>query len=100
MKKSIALLSIVLFIAGCSTHVILPFPSAPPQLMEPPERLNLLTKPDPQLSDILENTAENAKKYYQLRDKYLAWQMWYLEQSQLQEAKRKEKKSRFFNLWN
>jgi thiamine monophosphate synthase len=45
----------------------------------------MLNKENIELTDVIENAAENAAKYYKLREKYLAWQEWYAEQKKLQE---------------
>lgn len=84
---------IMLLITGCSTTVpvTVKFPDAPASLMEPAESLKLLDEePKPQLSDILENTAENAGRYYALREKYKGWQNWYQEQRKIFEGAQKK----------
>ena len=75
----------VLALTGCSTvvPVTMKFPEPPPSLMEPPEKLSTLKKDKVELSDIIENTNDNAGKYYKLREKYRAWQEWYSEQKKI-----------------
>jgi hypothetical protein len=83
--RKLAIVFLLSALTGCSTTapVIVKFPEAPPTLMEPAGKLAPLTKEKPELSDIIENTNENAGKYYQLREKYRAWQEWYTQQKQI-----------------
>jgi hypothetical protein len=84
---------VALLAVGCSTTVpvTVKFPDAPVTLMEPAEPLKLLDEePKPQLSDILDNTAENASRYYNLREKYNSWQKWYKEQRKIFEEAQKK----------
>jgi hypothetical protein len=87
MKK---LLLICAFVAltGCTATVPvkMDFPLAPDSLMTPAEPLDQITKPNPKLSDIIENDSNNAGKYYQLREKYRAWQDWYTQQKKIFES--------------
>lgn len=84
--KSILIAIGFLILSGCSTTVPVKvkFPDAPKTLMEPAPSLKLLDESQKQeLSDLLENTAENASRYYELREKYKNWQKWYQEQRKL-----------------
>jgi hypothetical protein len=86
MKKSLISIILTLGLSGC-IHIpsIPPFPEAPKILLEPVEPLTMINKENIELTDVIENAAENAAKYYKLREKYLAWQEWYAEQKKLQE---------------
>jgi len=78
-------------ISACTTvPVMVKWPDAPSSLLEPPEQLKHLEKNQVELSDIIENTSENAGRYYALRDKYLGWQEWYTKTKQLHEEVRKK----------
>jgi hypothetical protein len=83
--RKLAIVFLLAALTGCSTTapVVMQFPSAPPTLMEPADKLSPLSKEKPELSDIIENANENAGKYYQLREKYRAWQEWYTQQKQI-----------------
>jgi hypothetical protein len=83
--RKLALVFLLAVLTGCSTTapVIMKFPEAPPSLMEPGDKLTPLTKEKPELSDLIDNANENAGKYYQLREKYRAWQEWYTQQKQI-----------------
>ena len=81
----ISILIFTLLLTGCTTvPVKIPFPTVPPQLMEPAGSLKLLDKnKEIQLSDIIENTNTNAGSYYELKEKLSAWQQWYVEQKKI-----------------
>jgi hypothetical protein len=83
MKSSTIIFTLLL--AGCTTvPVTIPFPTVPPQLMEPAGALKPLDKTKKiQLSDIIDNTNVNAGLYYELKEKLSAWQMWYVEQKKI-----------------
>lgn len=81
MKKIIILSSI--FLVGCVNTKLIPFPDVPSELLEPAEKLEIIEKEDPQLSDIIKNTAINSGKYKNLEAKYQAWQEWYTKQKRL-----------------
>jgi hypothetical protein len=76
-----------LMLQGCSTTVPLTmsFPEVPPSLMESAPTLKTLSQTKPELSDILENASENYGSYYELRERYLAWQDWYKQQKKIYE---------------
>lgn len=48
--------------------------------MEPAPSLTPLDQNDINLSDLLDNVAENYGKYHELSIKYSAWQEWYNKQ--------------------
>ena len=75
----------MIMLAGCATPVAVKrtFPEAPASLMEPADKLTPLPPGKTELSDIIENANTNAGKYYQLREKFRAWQEWYKEQKQI-----------------
>ena len=52
-------------------------------LMEPAPDLKLLSKDKKTLADLLENANENYGLYYDLQDRYNAWQMWYKQQKEI-----------------
>ena len=83
--KKLSLLICVFLLSGCAATVPvkMEFPQVPESLMAPAEPLDQITKPNPRLSDIIANDSNNAGKYYQLREKYRAWQDWYTQQKKV-----------------
>ena len=80
------MLSVVFLMSqGCSTTVPLhmTFPEAPPTLMTPAPNLKELTSNNVNLSDLLDNANENYGNYYELKERYLAWQEWYKTQRKI-----------------
>lgn len=53
--------------------------------MEIAPTLKTLSQTKPELSDILENASENYGSYYELQERYLAWQDWYKQQKKIYE---------------
>ncbi len=51
--------------------------------MEPAPALKPLSENKKTLADLLENANENYGLYYELLDKYQAWQQWYKDQKQI-----------------
>lgn len=51
--------------------------------MRLPPELTPLSESQTDLSDLLENANENYGKYYELRERYLAWQEWYHSQREI-----------------
>jgi hypothetical protein len=87
--KNILAIFLVVLITGCSTTapVVVKFPDVPETLVQPAGKLTSLdTSKKIELSDIIENTNENAGKYYELREKYNAWIEWYKEQKKIFES--------------
>ena len=86
--KKLLLITAFVSLTGCTATVPvkMDFPQAPESLMVPAEPLNQITKPNPHLSDIIENDSNNAGKYYQLREKYRSWQDWYTQQKKIFES--------------
>ena len=79
MKQIIVALMVVTLV-GCAsnkTTVQIKWPDAPQELMEPGEELVPLAADQTQLSDLLDNANTNYAKYYNLKDRYEAWQQWY-----------------------
>ncbi len=74
-----------LMMLGCSTTVPLSqkFPEAPLVLMEPAPDLKRLSEDKKTLADLLQNANENYGLYYDLLDKYKAWQEWYKDQKKI-----------------
>lgn len=82
--KLLLILSVsYLMLQGCSTTVPLTmkFPEAPKSLMTPPPQLEPLKSNN--VSDLLYNANDNYGKYYELKQRYLAWQEWYKSQKQI-----------------
>jgi hypothetical protein len=77
-----------LMMLGCSTTVPLSqkFPEAPQVLMEPAPVLKPLSEDQKTLADLLQNANENYGLYYELQDRYNAWQLWYKQQKQIFES--------------
>jgi hypothetical protein len=88
MNKLILACLVGLLATGCSTTapVAVKFPEAPASLITPAGKLTPLTKEKPELSDIIENANENAGKYYELRERFRAWQEWYSTQKKIFES--------------
>lgn len=84
MIKPILISLIAVSLSGCYINPPMPeFPQVPDRLLEPAESLSTIDKEKVELSDIIDNTAVNAEKYYKLREKYWAWQEWYTRQKNL-----------------
>ena len=83
--KLLMLSASCLMMLGCSTTVPLSqkFPEAPQVLMEPAPVLKPLSENKKTLADLLQNANENYGLYYELQDRYNAWQLWYKQQKQL-----------------
>ena len=62
------------------------WPEAVPTLMEPASNLTPLPEDKKSLTDLIQNANENFGKYYQLKEKYEAWQEWYNTQKQIYES--------------
>jgi arginine/ornithine N-succinyltransferase beta subunit len=77
-----------LILPGCGTTVPvkMEWPAAIPNLMEPASNLTALPEDKKTLTDLIENANENFGKYYQLKEKYEAWQFWYLKQKEIYES--------------
>jgi hypothetical protein len=54
--------------------------------MEPAPDLKQLSRDKKTLADLLENANENYGLYYDLADRYKAWQQWYKEQKNIFES--------------
>jgi len=52
-------------------------------LMEPAPVLKLLSEDKKTLADLLQNANDNYGLYYELQDRYNAWQLWYKQQKQI-----------------
>ena len=81
------ILSIMLFITGCSTPVpIKPkFPQAPAMLLEPCLELKKLEN-DAKLSDVAKTVTENYAFYHDCSLKNRAWGEWYKAQKKIFEG--------------
>ena len=51
--------------------------------MTPAPNLKELTSNNVNLSDLLDNANENYGNYYELKERYLAWQEWYKTQRKI-----------------
>ena len=54
--------------------------------MVPAENLKPLPENKKTLSDLIENANQNYGTYYELKEKYSAWQEWYNKQKQIFES--------------
>ena len=83
--KLLTLTASCLMMLGCSTTVPLSkkFPEAPQVLMEPAPALKPLASDKKTLTDLLVNANENYGLYYELLDRYNAWQQWYKQQKEI-----------------
>jgi hypothetical protein len=59
------------------------WPAAPAELTTPANDLAPLPADKKNLTDLLENANSNYSEYYVLREKYQAWQQWYIEQKKI-----------------
>ena len=55
-------------------------------LMEPVPVLKPLSENKKTLADLLENVNDNYGLYYELQDRYNAWQLWYKQQKQIMDS--------------
>lgn len=62
------------------------WPEAPSSLTEPADNLDPLPADKKNLTDLIQNANENFDKYYQLKEKYEAWQDWYNTQKKIYES--------------
>jgi hypothetical protein len=88
MKQLIVAL-IFVTLAGCASNrgtVQIKWPDAPTELLEPSEDLVPLAPEQTQLSDLLDNANTNYTKYYNLKDRYDAWQSWYNTQKTIHDG--------------
>jgi hypothetical protein len=77
-----------LMMLGCSTTVPLKmkWPAAPAELQQPADNLKPLPADKKTLADLIENANENYGTYYQLKERYEAWQQWYDTQKKIYES--------------
>jgi hypothetical protein len=59
------------------------WPTVPNELMAPADNLKPLPANKKTLSDLLGNANENYGTYYELKEKYSAWQQWYIKQKEI-----------------
>jgi hypothetical protein len=62
------------------------WPDAPAELQQPATDLKPLPAEKKTLADLIENANENYGTYYQLKEKYEAWQHWYSDQKKIYES--------------
>jgi hypothetical protein len=76
---------LILLLTGCAFDVPVKqnFPQVPNELMQPAPLLNKVPEDTKNISDIIKNTADNSKTYYEIRIKLQAWQEWYNEQKKV-----------------
>ena len=81
VKVNKLLLSIAIFLTGCSTTVpvVMKFPDAPPILMEKCQELIKL-KEDAKLSDVATVVVQNYTLHHECSIKVDAWMEWHKEQ--------------------
>lgn len=84
------MLFIVAMCSGCSTPVPVTqkFPAADPVMLEPAPQLVPLPKDTVELDKLIENTAENYGRYYELTRRLELWQQWYQKQRNIFESVR------------
>jgi hypothetical protein len=85
MKK--LLIISILLLSGCCpitpTNISVNWPDAPSDLILPVPDLIPMKDRDYSFSHLLENVNENYSQYYQLKEKYEAWQTWYTQQKKI-----------------
>jgi hypothetical protein len=62
------------------------WPAAPAELQQPADNLTPLPADKKTLADLIENANENYGTYYQLKERYEAWQQWYDAQKKIYES--------------
>jgi hypothetical protein len=62
------------------------WPAVPTSLTEPVPDLTPLPENKKTLADLLENVNQNYGSYYELKEKYEAWQEWYNSQKKIYES--------------
>jgi hypothetical protein len=62
------------------------WPAVPTSLTEPAPDLTPLPENKKTLADLLENVNQNYGSYYELKEKYEAWQEWYNSQKKIYES--------------
>ena len=62
------------------------WPAAPAELQQPADNLKPLPADKKTLADLIENANENYGTYYQLKERYEAWQQWYDTQKKIYES--------------
>ena len=79
------LLAGLLLLTGCATSVPvkMSFPQVPEALDTPCERLEPLAADKRELSDLLENTADNYARAKECNAKATAWKEWYETQKKI-----------------
>lgn len=79
----LAAVIMLLALTGCASPNVMKWPDAPEELKQPAAELSVLREDQHQLSDLIQNANENYSKYYQLKNKYEAWQDWYNKQQKI-----------------
>ncbi len=74
----------VLALTGCASDpMVMNFPDAPAELRQPAPELKPLDKNQRKQSDLIQNANENYSKFYELKNRYEAWQEWYEKQQKI-----------------
>jgi hypothetical protein len=87
--KQLIIAAMIACLVGCASSkspIIMKWPDAPAELMEPSEDLVPLDPDQTQLSDLIDNANTNYAKYYVLRDRYDTWQQWYKSHQQIYQS--------------
>ena len=61
------------------------WPEAPAELQQPASNLTPLADNKKTITDLIENANENSGMYYQLKERYEAWQQWYTTHKKIYE---------------
>jgi len=82
--KKLALLAIVVMLAGCQSVPVVPtWPEVPAELLQPCPDLKTVDPTNDKLSVLVETVADNYKEYYGCKDKVDDWVTWYSGQQKL-----------------
>ena len=74
----------ILALTGCASNpTVMDWPTVPAELKKPAPELTPLAKDKRKQSDLIQNANENYSKYYELKNRYEAWQKWEDEQSKI-----------------
>jgi hypothetical protein len=87
--KNLLILLCLLGVSACSETVVpvtAKWPDAPPTAMMEPPHLVPITKPNPQLSDLIQNANKNYSSYRTVADQVREWQKWYHDQKAIWET--------------
>lgn len=70
-------IAFLIMLVGCaSTPTVMDWPNIPAELKQPAPTLTPLDPKQRSLSELIQNANDNYSKYYELKNRYEAWQQW------------------------